>query len=70
MDIDSKSSDEFKSVRAGLVLGFAAPLVFLGPLQRYEAVRTDNVSRAWGEVGKTLATTMERERSRLRDGGR
>lgn len=61
-----KHPAETKGVKAGLLLGFAAPLMFLGSLPPYQLPRADNVERAWRTVGGTMASVMKREKVGLR----
>ncbi|WP_293813280.1 hypothetical protein [uncultured Bosea sp.] len=67
MGVSSSRNRQPKGARAGLMIGFAAPLLFLGALPRYDAPRSDNIGKSWREVGNALASAMERERGRLRD---
>lgn len=67
MNIVKSPKPDSSSFRQGLVLGFAAPMLFLGQLPRHEIIETDNVANAWSTVGKTLRAVMNREGQRVRD---
>ncbi len=66
MELGSKHLAEPKGIKAGLLLGFAAPLMFSGTLPPYQLPRGDNVERAWRAVGGTMASVMKREKVGLR----
>lgn len=68
MELAKKRKASESAFKQGICLGFAAPLLFLGPLPRLHVCYEDNVAQAWRNVGDALRVSMKREEDRIRDG--
>ena len=64
--VEKKSLSAFGQ---GIALGFAAPLMYFGPLPPYQLPQRDNVGRSWANVSDALFKAVTHEASRVRNGG-
>lgn len=55
---NQRSARGAAAFQRGLCLGFAAPLIYLGPLPPYADPPRDNIARSWREVGDALRGAM------------